>query len=32
MPLKYVSAETFTFLILFIAFLNAEEVLTQAAD
>jgi len=32
MPLKYVSAEAFTFLILLIAFSNAEEVLTQAAD
>jgi len=32
MSLKYVSAKAFTFLILLIAFLNAEEVLTQAAD
>jgi len=32
MPLKYVSAEVFTFLILLITFSNAKEVLTQAAD
>jgi len=32
MPFKYISAEAFTFLILFITALNAEEVLAQAAD
>jgi len=32
MPFKYVFAKAFTFLILLIAFSNAEEVLTQAAD
>jgi len=32
MPLKYISAEVFTFLILFITASNAEEVLAQAAD
>jgi len=32
MSFKYVFTEIFTFLILFITFLNAEEVLTQAAD
>jgi len=32
MSLKYISAEVFTFLILFITVLNAEEVLAKAAD